>query len=321
VLEFLSGLPGPVRAVYEAGPCGYVLHRQGAARGLEVAVCAPALTPRAPGRRRKTDAGDAERLARLLLSGDLRMVGVPSPEREQLRDLVRAREDLRQDLARARGRLRALLLRRGIRYPGPGRTGTPAHRAWLARLGFGDLASQATLDDYRAAIEDLERRRAVLEAAVSELASAEPFAQTVRRLRAFRGIDTLSAVGLVAEVGEFGRFARPAQLADYLGLVPSEHSSGERRRLGGITKAGPPNARRLLIEAAWHYRHRPSVGRSLAQRQVGVDPRVVAIAARAQRRLHARAQRMGIERRRPAEVVTVACARELSGYLWEAATL
>jgi transposase len=217
VLDFLAGLPGPLRAVYEAGPSGYVLYRRAAERGLDLVVCAPALTPRTPGRRRKNDAVDAERLARLLMSGDLGLVCVPSPERERLRDLVRAREDLRQDLARARSRLRALLLRRGLRYPGPGRSGTLAHRAWLARLQFDDLASQATLDDYRAAIAGLEQRRTVLEGALGELAGAGPFAETVRRLRAFRGIDTLSAVGLVAEVGDFSRFRRPAQLADYLG--------------------------------------------------------------------------------------------------------
>jgi transposase len=240
VLDFLAGLPGPLRAVYEAGPSGYVLYRRAAERGLDLVVCAPALTPRTPGRRRKNDAVDAERLARLLMSGDLGLVCVPSPERERLRDLVRAREDLRQDLARARSRLRALLLRRGLRYPGPGRSGTLAHRAWLARLQFDDLASQATLDDYRAAIAGLEQRRTVLEGALGELAGAGPFAETVRRLRAFRGIDTLSAVGLVAEVGDFSRFRRPAQLADYLGLVPPSTARASAGALAASPRPGRP---------------------------------------------------------------------------------
>jgi transposase len=248
-------------------------------------------------------------------------VSVPSPERQQLGDLVRAREDLRQDLARARGRLRALRLRRGIGCPGPGRAGALAHRAWLARLQLPDLASQATLADDRLAIEALAQRRTLLDGVLGELAEAERWAETVARPRAFGGSDTVSAVGLVAEVGDLRRVPRARALGDCLGLVPGERSSGQRRRLGGITKAGPPSARRRLIEAAWHDRHRPSVGAALAARQAGLDPRVCAVSARAQARLDRRVVRMGQVQRRPPEVVTVACARELSGFLWEAATM
>jgi transposase len=321
VVELLARQPGPVRAVYEAGPTGFGLARAGAQRGLELRVCAPGLTPRKPADRVKTDAKDAERLARLLMAGELGFARVPSPEEERLRDLVRAREDLRQDLMRARHRLGKFCLRRELRYPGPGRAWTLAHLGWLSGLRFDDVASRVVHADYLAAVQALCERRGVLEAALGEQATAGPFAEPVARLRAFRGIDTLSALGLVAEIGDFARFARPTQVGDYLGLTPSEHTSDTARHQGAITKAGPAHARRLAVEAAWHYRHRPAIGTSLERRQRGVDPRVCQVAWRAQRRLHARWQVLGLERGKPGGTVAVACARELSCFLWEAATL
>jgi transposase len=321
VLDLLVALPGPVRAVYEAGPTGFALARAGAERGLDVRVCAPGLTPRRPADRVKTDAKDAERLARLLLAGELGFARVPSLEEERLRDLVRAREDLRQDLMRARHRLGKFCLRRELRFPGPGGAWTLAHLRWLGGLGFADAASRVVHADYLAAVQTLGQRRGALEAALAEEATGGPFAEAVHRLRAFRGLDTLSALGLVAEIGAFARFARPTQVGDYLGLVPSEHTSDQRRRQGAITKAGPAHARRLLVEAAWHYRHRPAIGKNLERRQRGLDPRVCQVAWRAQRRLHARWQVLGAERGKPGGIVAVACARELSCFLWEAATL
>jgi transposase len=320
-LAYLEGLPGPVRAVYEAGPTGYGLARLGAAAGIDLRVCAPGLIPRKPADRVKTDARDADRLARLLAAGELGFVSVPTLEQEQLRDLVRAREDLRQDLMRARHRLAKLLLRRGLRYPGPGGNWTVRHLAWLGRLTFEDAPTRAVYADYLAALQALMQRRSALERALQIEAAEGPLAAPIARLRCFRGIDVLSAAGLVAEIGDFGRFARPTQVGDYLGLVPSERSSGEGRRQGAITRAGPAGARRLVVEASWHYRHQPHVGRMLERRQRGIDPRVVAVAWRAQRRLHQRFGRLVGERGKPPGQAAVACARELCCFLWEASMI
>ena len=320
-LEFLATLGPRPLAVYEAGPTGFALARAGAERGLDVRVCAPGLIPRKPSDRIKTDARDAERLARLLAAGELTFVRVPTLEEEQLRDLVRAREDLRGDLNRARQRLSHLLRRRGLRFGGPGNNWTQAHRAWLRALDFGDRASQVTLADYLAAVDALEQRRAVLDRVLAELAPQSPFAATIARLRCFRGIDLLAAAGLCAEIGDFERFGHPRGLAAYLGLVPSEHTSDEKRRQGRITKAGPKHSRRLLVEAAQHAWRTPRVSEALRRRQAGQDPRVCAVAWRAQQRLHRQWQRLATERGKPGNVATVACARELATFVWEAAVV
>jgi transposase len=321
LVDFLATLPGPVRAVYEAGPTGYRLARLGAERGIDLRVCAPGLIPRRPSDRVKTDARDADRLARLLAAGELSFVRVPSVEEERLRDLVRAREDLRQDLMRARHRLSKFLLRHDLRYPGPLGAWTIPHMRWLESLAFDDAPSRIVCADYLCAVGSLLQRRGVLDQALAHEAADGPFAQAICRLRAFRGIDTLSAVGISAEVGDFGRFARPTQVGDYLGLVPSEHTSDLKRRQGAITKSGPPHPRRLLVEAAWHYRHPPRIGALLERRQRGVDPRVCQVAWKAQRRLHQRWRHLRDERGKPAGQVAVACARELAAFLWEAATI
>jgi transposase len=321
IVEFLAGLPAPVRAVYEAGPTGYGLVRLAEAGALDVRVAAPGLIPRRPADRVKTDARDAERLARLLMAGELAFVRVPTLEEERLRDLVRAREDVRQDLMRARHRLSKFLLRHQRRFPGRAGAWTTLHMRWLRDMRFDEPASQAVMVDYLAAVEGLLQRRVALEAQIAATAEAEAFRDPVGKLRAFRGIDTLSSAGLVAEIGRFDRFPNPAKLGDYLGICPSEHTSDTKRRLGAITKAGPSHARRLLIEAAWHYRHPPRINESLAKRQEGIDPRVCQIAWRAQRRLHQRWLRLHHQRNKPGGVVAVACARELACFLWEAATL
>jgi transposase len=319
VLPHLEGLGGEMIAAYEAGPTGFGLARAGAERGLDVRVIAPGLIPRAPGDKVKTDRRDAERLARLLAAGELRFVRVPSIAEEHFRDLVRCRDDLRGDLMRARHRLSKLLLRQGLRYPGPGVNWTRRHHDWLAGLRFEERAVRATFVDYLAAIEALEQRRGVLEKTIAELAMSGPFAEQVERLRCFKGIDTLTAAGLCAEIGDFRRFARAPQLAGYLGITPSERTSDERRRLGSITKAGPSHARRLLVEAVHHYVGVPRVSGKLRRRQQGQDPRVCAVAWRAQQRLHARWSHLRVRRGKPGGKVIIACARELSGFLWEAA--
>ena len=273
---------------------------------------------RAGGERVKTDRRDAEHLARLLLAGKLHPVRVPGEAEEALRDLVRAREDIRGDLMRARHRLSKLLLRHGVRFEG--KAWGERHRAWLSSIELQEQAAQATLCDYRGAIEALLHRRAELERQIEALIPASPWQREVARLRCLRGIDTLSAVGLCAEIGDFARFARAGQLASYVGLVPSEFSSGEQRQLGSITKTGSRHARRLLVEAAWHYRHRPHRGRTLEERQQGQPAGAIAISWSAQRRLNRTWTRLRAKGKR-ATVVAVATARELSGFAWAITTL
>jgi transposase len=320
VLGHLKALE-PLHAVYESGPTGLGLARAAAAQGLDVRICTPGSTLRKPTDRVKTDFRDAERLARLLAAGELTFARVPSVEEEQFRDLVRAREDLRRDLMRARHRLSKLLLRRDLRYPGKGVAWTRAHMDWLRAFKFEDEASTLVFCDYLAAVELLLQRRSHLNDAIERLWPDSPHAATIARLRSFRGVDTLTAAGLCVEVGDFRRFPKPNALFGYLGIVPSEWTTGEQRRQGRITKAGPIHARRLLIEAAHHCRRTPKVTEQLNRRQRGIDPRVVAIAWRAQRRLHERWAHLRLERKKPASVVSVALARELAGFLWEAATL
>jgi transposase len=321
VLPHLETIGTALIAVYEAGPTGFGLARAAADRGLDVRVAAPGLIPKGPTDRVKTDRRDAERLARLLAAGELRFVHLPTIAEERFRDLIRCREDLRGDLMRARHRLGKLLLRHGLRYPGPGGNWTQAHLEWLGALRFSDSAAAATFTDYLSAIEGLEQRRGFLEHTIAELAPQGPHAETIARLRCFRGIDTLSAAGLCAEIGDFRRFAKPTQLAGYLGITPSEWTSDERRRQGAITKAGSKHARRLLVEAAHHYSRHPVVGTGLRRRQEGQDPRVCQIAWRAQRRVHLRWSHLRVRRGKPAGKVTIACARELACFIWEAAVL
>jgi transposase len=319
VTAFASGLAGPVRATYEAGPTGFVLARKLRAAGVECVVCAPGLIPRGWKDRVKTDRRDAERLVRLLMAGELRAVAVPGVEEEALRDLVRAREDLRGDLMRARHRLAKLLLRHEVRFDGPQANWTQAHLGWLAGVRLGQPASQRALEDYRGAVYALMVRREQLEAEIARALPASPWAKTARRLMCLRGIDTLTAAGLCAEIGDFTRFSHPAQVTSYLGVVPSEQSSGQRRRQGPIIKSGSQHARRLLVEAAWHYRRPPRVAGSLARRQRDGEPEVIAPSWKAQRRLHHVWQRMQ-QRNKRRTIIAVAAGRELAGFCWAVAT-
>jgi transposase len=290
------------------------------ARGIDVRVVAAGKVPRAAGDRIKTDKRDAERLARLLAAGELRFALVPSVADEQFRDVVRAIEDCRGDLMRARHRVGKFLLRRDLRWGGPGSAWTQTHMRWLHSLRFEDVCSHAVFVDYLSGVQMLVARRAALLAALEQVIPDSRHASTIARLRCFRGLDTLSAAGLCAEVSDWRRF-RPKPLSGFLGIVPSEHTSDQKRRQGSITKAGSTHARRLLVEAAHHYRHRPAVGEGLARRQRGQDPRVIEIAWRAQLRLHHRWNVLRLQRRKPAGVVAIACARELAAFCWEAAIL
>jgi transposase len=314
VVEFCVGLPGPTKVAYEAGPTGFGLARALEAAGVGCVVAAPGKIERPAQDRVKTDRRDAERLVRLLMVGGLHPVRVPTGVEEGLRDLVRAREALRGDLMRARHRLAKLLLRHDVRYEAE--NWTQRHRHWLDRVTLPDRGAQVTLLDYLGAIDALIVRRDALEAAIDELLPDSPWATTVAWLRCLRGVDTLTAVGLCVEIGDFDRFDRARRLASYLGLVPSEHSSGQTRRLGAITKTGSGHARRLLVEAAWHYRRPPRMSEKLRRRQHGQPARVIAQAWKAQQRLHQTWQRLDARRGKRRTVVAVAVARELAGFCW-----
>jgi transposase len=263
VAEFVTGLEGPVRARYEAGPTGFALARRLHAAGVDCLVCAPGLVPRGRSDRVKTDQRDAQRLVRLLAAGELHPVSVQSIEAEEPARLGACARGPARGADDARHRVSKLLLRHDVRFEGSERNWTLPHLRWLAGVRFEQAGTQAAFEDYRGAVEALLVRREQLERQIAEQLPLSPHAQTARRLMCLRGIDTLTAAGLCAEIGDFHRFRHPSPLMSYLGVVPSEHSSGTRRRQGSITKSGSQHARRLLVEAAWHYRQPPRVSEPL----------------------------------------------------------
>lgn len=307
--------PGPVQACYEAGPCGYALQRQLTTPRVTCQVIAPALIPRKPGERVKTNRRDARKLVALLRAGLLTEVRPPTPAEEAVRDLARARDDAREDLQRCRHRLGKLLLRRGLHYAG--RSWTRAHRAWMAALEWRHAAERAVVEDYQLAIDHTEARLRALDGQLAAIATTEPYREPVGWLRCFRGIDTLTAMVILAELHDVRRFASASALMAYVGLVPGEHSSGEQQRRGRITRTGNALVRRLLVEAAWHYHHRPGVGVALARRRQGQPGRILAIADTAQQRLCRRFRKLAAAHKPPPKIA-VAIARELAGFLWAA---
>jgi transposase len=315
-VAWLQTLPAPVRVVYEAGPTGYRLARACAAAGISCVVAAPSRVSAAADRV-KTDRRDAERLARLLRLGEITPVRVPEPEEEAARDLVRAREDARSDLMRARHRLSKLLLRHGLVYDATAWTRT--HDAWLRRQRFQSGPLAIVFDECYGRMLDAKSRRDALDKAIAELAATPPYVDAVSRLVCLRGVSTLTAFALTVELGDWTRF-RPASLGPFLGLTPSEHSSGERRRQGGITKTGNSHVRRLLIEAAWHQRRAPRRSVTLERRRDGKPLAVQAQAERSARRLHGRWHALE-GRGKPRSIVVVAVARELAGHCWALATM
>ena len=307
---------GQILCCYEAGPCGYGFQREMLGLAMKCVVVAPSLIPIKPGQRIKTDRRDARKLAGYLRAGELTEVAPPTPEQEALRDLCRARTDAKQDLMRCRHRLSKMLLRRSLRYQAGKKNWTQAHRQWLRSLAFEYASEQAVFEDYLRAVEQLEERIKGLEEKLEAASQCEPYAQAVGRLRCFRGIDTVTAVTIVAELHGIERFESARKLMAYLGLVPSEHSSGGKRRQGAITKTGNSHARRMLVEAAWHYRHKPSEGVKLRMRRKGQPGWVISVADKAQARLHRRYWRMLAGSKAP-NVATVAVARELVGFIWD----
>lgn len=307
--------PGPIQACYEAGPTGFSLQRLLLGLELDCQVIAPSLIPAKPGERIKTDRRDAIKLAELLRAGLLTEVHAPTPQQEAVRDLCRAREDAVRDRTAAKHRLSKFLLRRGLSCPST--TWSRPWWKWLRRI-CATLECEAdrwVLDSYVTAVEQADSRVSALESKLEDVATREPYQRAVGRLRCFRGIDTVNAMTIASELHGFSRFHRPQQLMAYLGLVPSEHSSGKTTARGGITKSGNGHVRRALIEAAWHYRHRPAVGRGLEKRRVGQPPGAVAIADKAMRRLHGKWTKM-VFRGKPTPMATTAVARELVGFIW-----
>jgi transposase len=319
VVEWLAGRDGPVRAVYEAGPTGFGLARAAQAAGIEVMVCAPGKTPRASADRVKTDRKDAELLARLLVAGQLRPIPLPPDWLEAARHLSRARESVRGDLARARQRVSKLLLVEGRVYASP-TTWNRAHRQWLGRQQFAQPATELAFIDALAAVDGLTARRQALDERLSRIAQDDRLWPTVARLRAFRGIDTLTALMLQLELGgDWQRFHSPRRLSSWLGLTPTLAQSGQSKTQGSITKTGSAIARRLLVESAWHYMRRPAIGATLQNRQQGQPDHILQISWRAQHRLHRVHQDLRA-RGKPGNVATIAVARQLAGFLWAAAT-
>jgi len=280
--------PGRVVCGYEAGPLGYGLMRELEALGLQCIVVAPALIPYPP-----------------------------TPEQEAVRDLSRARGAVKTDQIRQRHRLSKFLLRRGVRWTLGRKAWTNAHLEWLRGRRLEHAADQAILDDHLLGLEQIQGRLSALDAKLEAIAQAVPYQEPVGWLRCFRGIDTLTALACVAELHDWRRFDSPRALMAYLGLVPSESSSGGKEQRGAITKAGNVRLRRLLVEAAWHYRHRPGVSYRLRARRAGQPARVIAIADRAQQRLHARYTRLQARGKAHNKIV-VAVGRELAGFLWAA---
>ena len=316
-VEWLRVFPTPVRVAYEAGPTGYGLARACAAAGIACTVAAPSKIPRASGDRIKTDRRDAERLARLLRLGELVAVRVPEPHEEAARDLVRARDDVRGDLMRARHRLSKLLLRHGLVYDSSAWTG--AHDVWLRRQRFASRPLALAFEECYGAVVQTKARRDALDRAIVELAAEPPFAEVVGRLCCLRGVSTLTALALTVEIGDWARF-RPQSLGPFLGLVPSEDSSGQRRRQGAITKTGNTHARRLLVEAAWQQRRPLRASTTLERRRQGQPAAVRARADQSARRLHQRWQALE-QRGKRRTIVAVAVARELAGHCWALATM
>ena len=300
--------------VYEAGPCGFWIYRRLKAQGLPCMVVSPSMTPRNAADRIKTDRRDAMKLARLARAGELEPIYVPDALDEAIRDLVRAREDAVCMQRQARQRLQALLLRNEIRYVGRS-SWTRAHRRWISKVKLPNPAQQIAFEEYVQACEECERRLERFEQAIGAQLQQWRWRSVVQELQALRGISALHAVRIVAELGDFQRFDTPRKLMGYLGVIPSEDSSGARRRQGAITKAGNSSARRALIEAAQAYSHPARVSWVIARRQVNASKRACDIAWKAQLRLCARFGRLAA-RRLPRNKVIVAVARELAGFVW-----
>jgi transposase len=318
IRSWIEQFDGPVAVAYEAGPTGFGLYRALNAVGVRCVVAAPSKLQRPPGDRVKTDAKDAVHLARLLRLGEITAVTVPTVDQEAARDLVRAREDCRGDLMRARHRLSKLLLRHGFVYSG-GQAWTGVHDQWLRRQRFDHRATTMAFESGYEAVTAITARRGRLDKAIAELAAGSEFTPIVHRLGCLRGIATLTAFALAVEIGDWNRFTG-SSIASFVGLVPSEHSSGASRVQGSITKTGNTHVRRLLVEAAWHHRPAYRPGKVMRDRWDLADPATRARGDAGNRRLHQRWVQFNLRRKRPV-IANVAIARELAGWCWSLAVM
>jgi transposase len=320
IRRLIARLGGPdgLAVCYEAGPVGWQLMRLLEDLGVACDVIAPSLIPVRAGDRIKTDRRDARKLVRLYRAGELVFVAPPSPEQEGLRDLVRCREDLRDARMRARHRAVKQLLRHGHVFR-EGKHWTLRHRRWLRAQRLGDPLAQIALEQMLCHLDSIDAQIDAIDHELERVSRSERWAPAARVLCAFRGISTRTALGLLAEIGDFRRFGSARELMSYLGLVPTEYSSGQERHRGHITKAGPKQARRLLIEAAWHYRHTPRLSARQAKTSAQLPQPVAARAWHAQIRLRHRHRTLA-EHHKPATVANTAVARELTGFLWAAMT-
>jgi len=308
-----------VQCCYEAGPCGFELHRAMTADGIPCDVIAPALIPRRAGDRVKTDRRDAAQLAVLYRAGALTTIHVPTDQEEAVRDLLRCREDIRQNLLRARNRLSKFLLRHGRRFTATKNAWSRKHDVWVRAQTWPLPALDQTHRAYVRTVDEAVARLHTVEAELRDLTTLEPLRTRVERLRCFPGMDDVTALTIAAELGDPRRFPSPRGLMAYVGLIPSEHSSGPSRARGAITKTGNAHIRRVLVEAAWHYRHHPFIGKQLRRRQQGAPPTALIPAWRAQLRLYRRYQRLAA-RGKPKQQVVTAVARELTGFVWATLT-
>jgi transposase len=307
---------GEVRACYEASGAGYVLQRALKGWGIACELAAPCLIPRRPGEHRKTDRRDAIKIARDFRDDRLVLIHIPSESEERVRDLVRCRETFQREILKSRHYILKFLRRRGFIYR-EGTHWTTRHMNWIRHILMpGSLAEEdrVVLGEYLALLEYKLQRRDDLDRRIEELALTPRYKPAVDRICAFRGFKTQAAMVLATEIGDIRRFESPRQLMAYLGLVPSESSSGNRRRLGSITKAGNARVRHVLVQAAWHYRRRPAVGPALAKRQAGQDPAVIAHSWKCQHRLYKLYHRLA--EKKPKQVAATAVAREMVGFLW-----
>ena len=318
IRSWLGDLRGPVAVAYEAGPTGFGLFRSLTAAGIRCEVVAPSKLQRPSGDRVKTDAKDAIHLARLLRLDEFTPVSIPTVEQENARDLVRAREDCRSDLMRARHRLSKLLLRQGIVYS-TGRAWTGTHDVWLRRQRFDASALQLTYESDYEAVLNVKARRDRLDTAIAAMAADSEFTPLVQRLGCLHGIGTLTGFALAVELGDWQRFTGNT-IGSFIGLVPSEYSSGQSRVQGSITKTGNSHVRRLLIEAAWHHRANYVVGKTMRDRWDLASPAARARGDEGNRRLHHRWNTFRARRKRHV-VANVAIARELAGWCWSLAVL
>ncbi|GAB3061178.1 IS110 family RNA-guided transposase [Virgibacillus ainsalahensis] len=309
------GEPEQLQFCYEAGPTGYGLYRLLKSMDIVCEVVAPSLIPQKPGNRVKTDKRDALNLATLYRSGELTSIYIPTEDDEALRDLVRAREDVKEDELRAKQRLTKFLLRKEIRPPKGTKKWTVKYWDWLDQVTFKRSASMVTYQEYLQQLKECQQRLKVLEQEIKEQANEGVHAPMIQKLMTLRGVAVITATSLVAEIMSFARFQTPNQFMAYNGLVPSESSSGDLRRLGNITKTGNRHVRKLLIEAAWSYRYRPAVKGELKKRQKGQPTNILSISWKAQNRLHKKYFRLLGRGKESGKAIT-AVARELAGFIW-----